>query len=650
MDVARRPPSLALPFAVIGAAGGWLTAVRLGVSAQDRISLPLSLVTPCVAALLGWALSRWLRGRAFLALLPVATVMAGALNGAVVALVAGPPDVCIFGAMFGAAVGAVFILPLAPVALAWARVGRARAGTRVDAVHRRAVWVVCALAVVTAGWLGGRWAEADAVRFVAAVASGLGLAALLALTLVDGVDLARLVRAARRVRRRVPLSPGSRDPAAADVVVDFGLGEEVAEVRTLARDAYRDMDRRWILVRGSPVRAGRSLARALSFDGFALGAALFAPRAWVATPTPPAIVESSAATDPSAAEPIKPIYTYATAGRAASIAGIDRRQRTVTLRFESDASRPSYDVVDYVQGLRIDHWEPEGSPGAYASDLRRARALAAATDDGSLTGWGAAHPGGASFAYRTVQSRAGDVPGLFLESDGGRPRRLDVGGHAADSPSFSPDGARIAFRGCGSACNSALYVALLGRTPRRVGTLRAAGPPSWGTTGRYLYATASADADLTEHPPCLYEVDVYVKAATPRALLCGRGPGPLDVALSPDRTLAVVGGYDLHESYHLRLVHLPEGTLLGDRTVPGAVGPLALSNVGLVWVPRRAPRSPMMVDFVGGREHELETKEVLGEGGAVWSDDHELVTLARSPGSDEAELVVVDASSIWPTA
>ncbi len=279
--------ALALPFAWIGFVGSWLLAEQWGVSSQvtdggpNRIQLVL--VTPMVAGAFGWLLASP-RAGGFLRYLVfvIGTPVAGAVNGIVLAaVVTATPwlqrlggttvyrrplgsfsEMVVGGVLLGGGCGIGYLPALVSVLLAHARSRRGRERTLVHASDRRAIAVVAAGAGALAIWLGVDGTHSSLVsRAILASAFTVGLFGLF----MDGLAFARLRSETRDVRGSVPLEGGGMATSAVRVL-DFGLGDAIAQVLLPSTAAYRDAPRRAILVRGRPDRAHRALLFAVALD------------------------------------------------------------------------------------------------------------------------------------------------------------------------------------------------------------------------------------------------------------------------------------------------------------------------------------------------------------------------------------------------
>lgn len=330
------PPSLVLPFAVLGLAGGWLTADAFHVRHElEPVRWLLAFFSPLVAAALGvylgprllgvatdggappapaaWLARGWLAGTLWTLL---AIAVAGLINGMLIGLLLVFPVGALFGAFFGVLCAVPFLPALAAVILAARRVGRARAGSMVDASDRRAVWLAVA-AVTVAGCLLGpiAWppspAEREALALVRQGAVALAGAVIAWSFVMDAAALVRLTKAGRSERAGTEAwregggagaarqgqaeglgvdadsgqeaLEGALAVAAADgaEVVDLGLGDEVRVEAVPAAHAYRGARRVRQVVRGSRERATAALRGGMARAALALaaGAALWA-RPW----------------------------------------------------------------------------------------------------------------------------------------------------------------------------------------------------------------------------------------------------------------------------------------------------------------------------------------------------------------------------------
>jgi hypothetical protein len=285
MADASRFPRLAVPFAIVGAAAGWLSASLCG---SPPLAFPVSrpITAACAAvmgALVGALLRRFAVGRrywyeladpdpsqrprtdAWWVHVPV-LLNAGAVTGVVVRWLEDDRWDVTLWALSGALCTAAFVPTCLAVLAAGRRAQRARLGSIVAGSDRRAVWAIVAtlLAVMTLeelpGWLAGSPDWPAPVVVAGLLVSSAGV-------------LLRVLRADERARReaRAVLAAGLsvherdwKDEADAHLPeVDLGLGEQVLAHSAPGGAPYRDRGRTLSLVRGSPEAARAALARAV---------------------------------------------------------------------------------------------------------------------------------------------------------------------------------------------------------------------------------------------------------------------------------------------------------------------------------------------------------------------------------------------------
>ena len=279
MADARRFPRLGLPFALVGAAGGFLSVELLSsprINAVPRNVQPVAVIAGAIiAAIVGVIARKMCVGRKYAYVLDEPDAMARASSdrdGAhtIVVLVAG----ALVGALVGAACNCSYAVPLGaigglassivflPVVIAVLRSARnaqrARLGTLVAQADRRAVWSVLATALALTtleavpDWLAGR---------AAFVAVGIVIIALLIVGLAGLADLG----ARDIVLRQAAHDLASAVPSFADEAptIDLGLGDDVAARVARGRTAYRDRDRAIALVRGDLSEVRQALTRAV---------------------------------------------------------------------------------------------------------------------------------------------------------------------------------------------------------------------------------------------------------------------------------------------------------------------------------------------------------------------------------------------------
>ncbi len=297
MADARRFPRLWGPFAIAGAAAGWLSAGFLAhpvVNALPRDKQwPAALCAMVLAAATGVLIRRWCTGAQYrYAIDPpdpdewsasdrtsrhvLAILAAGAITGGIVGVICNVELGVPIGAIGGVACAIVFVPVALAVIGAARRAQRARLGSVVAKSDRRAVWAILsmALAVTTLeavpNWaLHGRFGASPLPAFVLAVVAGVVVAALL---IADA-------RAFRGVESALDqLEPQENLTDDLHVQTDLGLGDDVGAHVARSTCAYRDRDRMLDVVRGDAelVRLAMRAAirRGIIGSGLAFAAAL----------------------------------------------------------------------------------------------------------------------------------------------------------------------------------------------------------------------------------------------------------------------------------------------------------------------------------------------------------------------------------------
>jgi hypothetical protein len=285
MADASRFPALALPFAVVGAAAGWLSA---GLCSNPLLGCAVSrprtaVLAALLAALTGAVLKRLCVGRRYsyqlddpdparrpwtdrAALQAAVVLAAGALTGVLVALPSDRLSSYVPESAGGGAACALVFLPVCLAVVAAARrAQRARLGSLVAGSDRRAVWgiLTLSLAVTTLealpDWEAALRGDLPAPLFVPA--------ALVAAAALTAAILRADLRAARAARAAVEAGGSTEDAGAeleegAAARLDLGLGEGRLARFARGASAYRQKERVVSLVRGSPAQALGALRRA----------------------------------------------------------------------------------------------------------------------------------------------------------------------------------------------------------------------------------------------------------------------------------------------------------------------------------------------------------------------------------------------------
>jgi hypothetical protein len=283
MADASRFPQLALPFAVVGAAAGWLSA---GITDNPLVGYEVSrpvaaLCATAFGALTGVILKPLCVGkrlwyemgerdpesRPWTDAWPLQTgivVAAGALTGALVAVLCHEPSPQEFA--LGGALCAVAFLPVCfAVIAAGRRAQRARLGSMVAGGDRRAVWGILAmlLAAMTLeavpDWPAWRAGEGVLPWVVPAA-----IAAALAVTLRILVTDRRALAHAQAEIEAMPSDQGPDEDPGDDRLprLDLGIGDEL-RARVGGGAAYRGRQRTLALVKGTPGLSLGALQRAV---------------------------------------------------------------------------------------------------------------------------------------------------------------------------------------------------------------------------------------------------------------------------------------------------------------------------------------------------------------------------------------------------
>jgi hypothetical protein len=271
---------LALPMALVGAAGGWLTADTVPLTSDVYFRALLTIVTSlATAGLGGWLGTRRRRGvAATIAIAALATAFAGIVNGAVVGVLSVGDG---FGVQLGVMMGAVSAIPFIPVVVGLAllarRIGGTRVGSIVDGVDRRMVWIGALTAVALAAALPEIPAFKPDLAWISLSLPAAAAIALGALLLLDVRAFVRTRAIAARDQELVARPAGARD--AAPITVDVGLGYEERVAIGRSGTANGDRDEVTLVVRGNPTAAARAIEYSLAIDAVALTIALGS--AWV---------------------------------------------------------------------------------------------------------------------------------------------------------------------------------------------------------------------------------------------------------------------------------------------------------------------------------------------------------------------------------
>jgi hypothetical protein len=279
-----RMPELAFPFAVAGAAAGWLAAgclanpmiIRYG---QGGMQVPATLCAAVLCGVVGRLLSRlsnptnpfanahvgWFR---LAALVLLGAGLSGAITGG---LMIGDLQALREGFQIGLGFGIPFTPICALVLRAARRAERARMGSIVADADLREVWGILFLTLAVASLVALPDWRASLTDFygytvpkpivATLIAAGAGLVTI-ALLVADARALARINDATRGM---VPSSDDADTITASTGVpkVDLGLGDDIFAKLARHAAAYRSRDRAVALVVGCPYQAAAALRRSI---------------------------------------------------------------------------------------------------------------------------------------------------------------------------------------------------------------------------------------------------------------------------------------------------------------------------------------------------------------------------------------------------
>jgi hypothetical protein len=258
---------------------------------------------------------------------------------------------------------------------------------------------------------------------------------------------------------------------------------------------------------------------------------------------------------------------------------------------------------------------------------------------------------GGPILYGAKPTDQSDGDWLFLaDRDGTRPRRIDTGIKASYSPVFSPDGERIAWKGCvASPCGYALFISKRGSPPERVNNLVEPSAPVWSGDGRFVYVVARpSQKSKQDKGPCLYRVPV---AATWEVKAVRCMPGLRDVEFVQDpggRTGVMAGSRGLsgEQIVEYAWMLLDDASVLGLHSIDRASGVGVLSDSGLLLVALQKG-GVGFIDLVNGKSAGVRDSEgwFMGLDTTKWLGDS-VVLLRRGSAPPTFDLVVIQAREV----
>lgn len=421
------------------------------------------------------------------------------------------------------------------------------------------------------------------------------------------------------------------------------------------------------------LRIFATLALAIAATGCAAEPAPPAPVVPIAAPTATTSASASSGGPAPAplpvGAPLRLLYADGWHG-SVQLLGIDAVHERAFLRLEAAGPRRlAIDTIDFRRAARVDRWEatqlnadatvqhyPVFRPltGKFDDDLARFAMLLRAAGPWHLRGSAtrptiAASGDGSAIAFGAPATDGSDGEWLFLADGAGHgARRLDAGMRASYAAVFSPDGRRLAWRGCvASPCGYGLYLSRGAQGHERAAVIEA-GPPTWSADGRSVLVVGRAGGfDPARPSHCLYRVPADAPQS-PTRLKCIDGRDVEFVQDPSGRTGVLAGTRGLSGTQFVQYLWLllDDGSVLADRSVDRASGVGLVNDAGLLVVPMQKG-GLAAIDLVGGQSGILSDPEgwYLGLETTRWLGDW-IVALRRGTTPAVFQLVAVDARTL----
>jgi hypothetical protein len=230
-----------------------------------------------------------------------------------------------------------------------------------------------------------------------------------------------------------------------------------------------------------------------------------------------------------------------------------------------------------------------------------------------------------------------------VDRNGQNARRLDPGVRASYAPVFSPDGTRVAWKGCvASPCGYALFVArVAGGAPERVNAVPESSAPVWSHDGKAVFAIGRTPRQGT----CLFRVPVD-QSWDAKPIRCAQAARDVEFVQDPAGRTGVftsARGDAGAQTVDYNWLLLEDAQTLGTQSIPRASGSGILSDSGLLVFPLQRG-GVGAVDLVSGKSGAVADADgwFTGLETTKWIGDW-VILLRRTPAPDAFEVVAVDA-------